>query len=145
MKVFTNDYRHYLHIPISLLIFVLSLYFPAIQYLDIGQKPGYYHSLALLILGWINVLSGYDYFWLANISYLIGLFYLGNTIKSCFFGTITLVLALSFLAQEKIFYFFEWSFVPIVKYDIGYYLWVISFFVFWLGQTWLAVYRLRKN
>ena len=142
MKIITDDY---LHIPISLSIFVLSLCFPAIHYIEKIQEPGYYHSLALLILGWVGVIIGYDYSWLANISYLIGLIYFINAIKSCFFGTLTLVFALSFLTQEKIIDPFEWSLVAITKYGIGYYLWIISFFVFWLGQTWLAVYRLKNN
>ena len=144
MKIFTD---YYLHIFISLFLFTLSLFFPAIHYVIDGyEEPSYYHSSVFLLLGWFSVLTGYEYSWLANISYLFGLIFFMNPIKSCFLGILTLALALSsLLIQEEFMIPYVWGLVSITKYDIGFYLWVMSFFTFALGQTYLAIACVRKN
>jgi hypothetical protein len=68
-----------------------------------------------------------------------------DTYGSSVIGLLALIFALSFLFQEKIIHPYEWSLVPITGYGLGYYLWVISFLVFLLGQSWLSVCRSKNK
>ena len=142
MRIFT--YNTYIHVPISLLAFVACLLFPAVYYVDETKQLGYYLSFFLLLIGWVGIPIGYSLCWLANIFYIIGIMTLLDLEISFVFSFLASIFALSFLGHKKIIDPFYWSLAPIAKYGLGYYLWLASFIIFWLGQSLLLLNQSRK-
>ena len=138
-------YNTQIFILISISLFLLSLFFPLAYSIDRYDVTGHFHSLSGLLLGWIGVLLGYDLSWLANVSYLASLILCKRIEFSFCLSLITLLFALSFLTLERRVDLLSWDYLRITKLGLGYYLWFASFFVFWLGQTFLFISQSIKD
>lgn len=105
---------------ISIALYALCLAFPA-YYIGDAHEPQ--SSLSLLLMGWLGPLDGH-FSWFANLFYLLALIKYKKPNVSAGFGILALILALSFLTQERVIVSEAPSYKDIVTYGYGYFFWV---------------------
>jgi len=119
----------YIGIWTSIALFAACLAFPA-YYIGDAHKPQY--SFFALLMGWLGPIQGH-FSWFANLFYLLGLIKYKKPNVSAGFGFLALILALSFLTDERIIVNEAPTYKLIVGYGYGYFLWVAA-----IGQLAIA-------
>jgi len=117
-------------ILISLLIFILSLFFNAFKVKDMGQIKDY-SSLEVFLIGPISFLGGgiFEFFiWTANIWLLISLFcvFRRHYFISIISGLIAFLISGTFIFYKEILVSESGRMADIYSLEIGYYLWLTS-------------------
>lgn len=119
----------------SLTLYVLSLALPGF-YLGETRRPVW--GVYLLMNGWLGILAGY-LAWYANP------FYWWTLAKALFFAKhhyyaalFALVLALSFLRQDRVMQSMAPTYEDITGYGWGYALWILSIGILAMGQMFLS-------
>lgn len=133
----------YIHVWISMVLFISCLFFPAFYSTKGTQEPVVWDSFMLFLFGWLGPLIGLFY-WYANIFYLIALIKVKDLNISSPLGFIAFSLALLFIFQEEILIDEGGRTAPITGYGWGYILWVASFGIFWIGQSQLLLEQSKK-
>ncbi|ANF51654.1 hypothetical protein A0O34_14585 [Chryseobacterium glaciei] len=115
---------------ISLLIFILSLFFNAFKVKDMGQIKDY-SSLEVFLIGPISFLggAGKEFFtWTANIWFLISLFCVFRRYYfiSIISGLIAFLISGTFIFYKEILVSESGRMADIYSLEIGYYLWLTS-------------------
>ena len=135
MKIF--QYK-YIHFWVSIALFIACLFFPAFYTTQVGKQPVAWDSIPLLLFGWLGALFN-NFSWYANLFYLVALIKIKNLSISSPLGFIALALALLLLTKQEMPSNTWTETVPITRYGWGYFLWLASFAVFWLGQSQLLL------
>ena len=123
-------------IILSLLIFIISLSKTAFStngYNGIRNAP----SIAIFVNGSLAVLGGGFHewlIWLANPIYFTAIyFFIKDKKKSKHLILIALIIGLSFTQWKEILGDAAGNINPIVSLEIGYWLWIISMVIFYIG------------
>lgn len=133
MDAYKLKYK-YIHIWVSLALFVACLAFPG-YYIRESHEPQ--SAYALLLMGWLGPLDGH-FSWYANLFYLIAIIKYKKQKASYVLGFIALLLALSFLGYSKIIVSEAPTYARITGYGWGYYLWITSLGIYSIGQFLLS-------
>lgn len=139
-KIMSTINKKYIHIWISLILFMVCLALPGF-YIREAHEPQL--SFYLLIMGWLGPLDGH-FSWFANIYFLIALLKYKKPKTSSSLGFIALALALSFLGYEKIIVSEAPTYARITAYGFGYMLWFLSIGILSIGQFSLATNKSKK-
>tara|TARA_R110002012_G_scaffold320392_1_gene543860 strand:- start:15 stop:497 length:483 start_codon:yes stop_codon:yes gene_type:complete len=120
----------------SLLIYIISFTQNAISANGYdGIK--YYSSLATFLSGGFGVFGGAFYewlIWLANPIFFIAIYlFLKDKKKSKILSFLAVTIGLIFTQWKEILANEGGTKIPIVSLDIGYWLWIISFVIFYIG------------
>jgi hypothetical protein len=107
---------------ISVALYALCLAFPA-YYIGDTHEPQ--SSLSLLLMGWLGPLDGH-FSWFANLFYLLALIKYKKPNVSAGLGILALILALSFIAHERIIVSEAPTYKNIVGYGYGYFFWIAA-------------------
>lgn len=130
---------------ISLLIFLISLFFNAFKVIE-PKEIRDYHSLELLLVGGISFLGGgiFEFFvWTANIWFLISI---SSSFAKSFFisiitGIIAFSIAFSFMLWDEVLVSESGREARIYSLEIGYFLWLTSI----LFITFSSIYLKMKK
>lgn len=131
MNIFKSKNKHNsLFLIISIVLFLLSLTQNAFY---VNDKEEYYGFL-VLIYGFFGVFDfGSGVSWLANVLILIS-WGLNQKRISLYLSLCALTLGLSFLAFDEILMGTNDKYGKITQYDLGYYLWILSFLIMAIGN-----------
>jgi hypothetical protein len=120
----------------SLLIFIISFTQNAISANGYNGIE-YYSSLATFLSGGFGVLGGAFYewlIWLANPIFFVAIYlFVKDKKKSKNLSLLAVIIGLIFTQWKEILANEGGTKIPIVSLDIGYWLWIISFVIFYIG------------
>ena len=120
----TKDYHRFL----SIILFIFCLFFDAFYTSDTYLANS---SVHILLIGWFGVLAG-NFMWFANPIFFIALTS-KNKKTSLYLSLLGIALSLSFILKENL-RIGDGPIEPIVAYGLGYFLWVLAFITFFLGE-----------
>lgn len=128
---------------ISLLIFILSLFFNSFKVKDMGQIKDY-SSLEVFLIGSISFLggAGKEFFtWTANIWLLISLFCVFRRYYfiSIISGLIAFLISGTFIFYKEILAAENGRMADIYSLEIGYYLWLTSILFITFSSIYLKI------
>ena len=125
-------------LPISIILFLLSLPFPVFEFEDTSPIMGY----DVLMWGWWGLIM-FNLGWISNVLWIIGITrVLKNRIKpALYFGIASAVLSLQGFTVSE-WWFTEGSGTPVKSFGPGFYLWLSVMFTF-LAQT-ILLYKAKK-
>lgn len=129
---------------VSILLYVISLT-QECYYVDKMNYDAWSNSFVLLLIGWIGMIMGgaAALSWLANpFIFLSWLFILKKIKISVFFSIISFLFAFSFLFFDKVITSEAPTFSKITDYKMGYWIWLISIFIFAIGS--LIIFILER-
>lgn len=118
------------HLIISILCYLICLILPGYY---IGERFESEISFVSFMIGWLGPLDGH-FAWYANPLFLLAVLCIKRPYISSALSFFALVLALSFLLHEKIIIGESPTYKTIMAYGWGYGFWVVSLFVFFIGQ-----------
>jgi hypothetical protein len=117
-------------------------------YVDKVNYDAWSNSFVLLLIGWIGMImgGGAAISWLANPFIFLSWLFIFKKIKvSVFFSIISFILAFSFLFFDKVITSEAPTFSKIKDYKIGYWIWLISIFIFSMGSVIIFILEERLN
>jgi hypothetical protein len=134
----------------SILLFLTSLTQPA-YYIDRSDYDAWSNSLLLVLFGWLGtIMSGFSassLAWLANpLLFISWIVFKNKPKRSIYLSFTATALAISFRFSKMVVSSESPSFSEITSYQAGYWLWVLSMAVFFIGSL-LTYFRdgLRKK
>jgi len=135
-------------ILISLLIFIISLFFDAFKVEDMGKIKNY-SSFEVFLIGPISFLGGgiFEFFiWTANIWFLISLFtvFRKKYLISVISGLIAFLIAGTFIFYKEILAAENGRMAEIISLNMGYFLWVTSILFITFSSVYLKIVK-KKN
>lgn len=127
------------HKHISIAVFLSCFIFDAV-YIDDTYKA--IQPLNLLVIGWVGVIAGY-LSWLANPLYVVAILSRKNKIIISL-SIASLSCALFFLTKERLVVSEASTTESIVAYGFGYFLWVLSIAILFIGEV-LKYYKISNK
>ena len=139
-------------IALSLLCYLMACVFPPFYYSDMAIDNDFLGSLFCILFGWAGILFHqgtlkiYFLAWYSNVTYIFSIIYFMKNKCNRFFIWSSITLGLSFL----------FAFCPEVMIDeaghrqkiamaTGYYLWVTSFFILFIGGMYILLNKSKKK
>lgn len=123
---------------LSLMLFIISLFYPAFT-IDRDENPNAYsNSMILFSLGWMSILGGAIVpfiIWLANPLYIYSIYLIiREEKKGIITSTISSLLAIAFSQLDTIMTSESGSYSTITGLGTGYKLWAVSLSILTIGQ-----------
>lgn len=131
---------------ISILLYLISLTQDAF-YVDNINHDAWSNSLVLLLVGWIGaIMGGYAALtWFANpLIFFSWLFFLKNVRVSFCLSLCSFILSISFLFFDNVITSEAPTFSKITSYEIGYWIWLLSILLIFLGSSIILILE-NKN
>lgn len=123
-----------LPILVSLVLFIICLTQPAF-YVD--RKEPYGNGFLLLLIGWMGVIAGGGFSWLANPLYLAGLILsMYDCKKSAIFSGLSVIVAASFMLSRSVMRDEAGHMTKVTSLGPGYKIWLLSCAILFSGTLW---------